>query len=320
MRKVLVAGSTGFVGSALLRELRKRSAKITALMRRPTHINGVDVCVIDLERIVDFSSILNDALTNIDAVVYLAARVHIIRDSSDDPLRDYRSINTEAAARLAQIASDAGVKRFVYISTIKVNGEYTDRSSFSADDPPNPQDPYAVSKFEAESQLKEIGMRTGLEVVIIRPPLIYGPGVKGNILRMMQWIYIGIPLPLGAIENKRSLVALDNLIDLIVTCIDHPAAANQTFLVSDGEDLSTPELVRRMARALNKPAWLFSVPPGILRYGAALAGKREMAQRLVGSLQVDMEKTCELLNWSPSITVDAGLHKTAQCFLERQTE
>ena len=205
------------------------------------------------------------------------------------------------------------MRRFVFVSSIKVNGEATPTgSSFTADDLPAPLDAYGISKMEAEQGLREIASQTGMQVVIVRPPLVYGPGVKANFAAMMRWLQRGVPLPLGAIHNQRSLVALDNLVDLLVTCLTHPAAANQTFLVSDGEDVSTTELLRRMGQAMGKPARLLPVPASWLQLAATLVGKRAVAQRLCGSLQVDIEKTRQLLGWSPPLTLDQGLKKAAE--------
>jgi nucleoside-diphosphate-sugar epimerase len=190
---------------------------------------------------------------------------------------------------------------------------------FQANDIPNPQDPYAVSKYEAEQGLLEIAGKSDMEVVIIRPPLVYGPGVKANFLTMMRWLQKGIPLPLGAIHNQRSLVALDNLVDLMITCLDHPAAANQVFLAGDGEDLSTSELLRRLGLAMGKPARLLPVPVPLLQTGASLLGRCDMAQRLCESLQVDISKARNLLGWNPPISVDEGLRRTAQFFLHETT-
>jgi nucleoside-diphosphate-sugar epimerase len=222
---------------------------------------------------------------------------------------------------LAEAAAAAGVRRFIFISSIKVNGEATlPGAPYTAEAQPAPADPYGISKLEAEQGLRALAADTGLEVVIIRPPLVYGPGVKANFLSMMRWLHKGVPLPFGAIHNRRSLVALDNLVDLLVTCIDHPGAANQTFLVSDGEDLSTSELLRRMGFALGRPARLLPIPSRLLDVAAAMLGKTALAQRLCGSLQVDIGKTRELLNWSPPVGVDEALRKTAEHFLEHQAK
>ncbi len=234
-------------------------------------------------------------------------------DTSADPLAAFRQTNTAGTLHLARQAAAAGVRRFVFVSSVKVNGEGTaEGSPFTAADAPAPQDPYGISKMEAEQGLRQIAVDTGMEVVIVRPPLVYGPGVKANFATLMRWLQRGIPLPLGAVtDNRRSLVALDNLVDLLITCIHHPAAANQTFLVSDGEDLSTTALLRRMGQALGKPALLLPVPPALLALGAKVLGKGDVAQRLLGSLQVDITHTRETLGWTPPIGVDEGLRRAA---------
>lgn len=253
-----------------------------------------------------------------DTVIHCAARVHVMNESSADPMSAFRAVNVDATLNLASQAASAGVRRFIFISSIKVNGEGTvEGKPYSASDTPAPADAYGISKLEAEVGLRALAERTGLEVTIIRPVLVYGPGVKANFYRMMGWLNRGIPLPLGAIYNKRSLVALDNLVDLIVTCVDSPGAANQTFLVSDGEDLSTTELLQRTGVALGKPARLLPIPGSSLEVGAALLGKREVAQRLCGSLQVDISKTREILGWRPPVSIDEALRKTAEDFLRQ---
>ena len=248
-----------------------------------------------------------------DAVIHAAARVHVMKDQMSNPLAGYRCVNVDGTLQLAKQAAAAGVKRFIFISSVKVNGEATlPGIPFSAEDAPAPLDPYGVSKLEAEQGLREISAQTGMEVVIVRPPLVYGPGVKANFASMMLWVARGVPLPLGSIRNSRSMVALDNLVDLLVTCLKHPAAAGQTFLVSDGEDVSTTQLLRRTAQAMGKPSRLLPVPVDLLQWGAALAGKRDVAQRLCGSLQVDISKTRQLLGWSPPLTLDQGLKKAVE--------
>jgi UDP-glucose 4-epimerase len=234
-------------------------------------------------------------------------------DKSVDPLLEFRRVNVDGTANLALQASAAGVRRFIFVSSIKVNGEATQEGHpFCADDLPAPEDPYGISKHEAELALREIAGRTGMEVVIVRPPLIYGPGVKGNYAAMMRWLAKGLPLPLGSVvQNRRSMVALDNMVDLLLTCTYHPAAADQTFMVSDGEDLSTADFLRRLGQAMGKPARLLPVPVYLLRFGAGLIGKGNEAQRLLGSLQVDISKTRELLDWTPPISVDEGLRRAA---------
>lgn len=256
------------------------------------------------------------ALRSVGQVVHLAARVHVMNDKSSDPMAEFRRVNVEGTGSLARQAAAAGVRRFVYISSIKVNGEFTEVGlPFTADDAPAPEDPYGVSKHEAEQALRQIAADTGMEVVIIRPPLVYGPGVKANFESMMRWLSRGVPLPLAAVtQNRRSLVALDNLVDLIMTCLSHPAAANQTFLVSDGEDLSTADLLRRMGTALGYPARFVYVPLSMLKLGARLVNKPGIYQRLCGSLQLDIANTRRLLGWSPPVSVDEGLRRAAEGF------
>ena len=292
--RVLVTGARGFVGSALCRGLRDRRYVVSEGQRGVPLLAG----------------------TGIAAVVHLASRVHMMGETASDVLPLYRAANTAATLTLAQQAADAGVQRFVFVSTVKVNGEGRS-DAYSETDTPAPLDPYAISKWEAEQGLRELAARSGMAVVIVRPPLVYGPGVKANFLAMMRWVNRGLPLPLGAIDNRRSLVALDNLVDFLILCCAHPAAANETFLVSDGEDLSTSELLRRMAAALGRPARLLPVPASVLNGAAALLGKRDFVRRLCDSLSVDIGKARSLLGWFPPLGVDAGLRLAAADFLAR---
>jgi len=253
------------------------------------------------------------ALNGIKAVVHCAARVHVMNDTSKTPLEEYRQVNVRGTLNLALQAAKAGVRRFIFVSSIKVNGEATLLNHpFTADDLPAPIDPYGVSKLEAEKGLLEIELCTGMEVVIIRSPIVYGPGVKANFASMLIWVARGLPLPLGHIQNLRSFVALDNLVDLLVTCLTHPAAAGQTLLVSDGEDISTTELVRRTGQAMGKKVLLIPLPASLLKIGSAFLGKEVMMQRLCDSLQVDIEKTRSLIGWNPPITLDQGLMKAVE--------
>ncbi len=259
-----------------------------------------------------------EALLNVKQIIHLAARVHIMRDASMNPMEEFRRVNVKATINLARQAVTAGVKRFIYLSSIKVNGEQTYANRcFTADSVAAPQDPYAVSKFEAEEALKRLGAETGMEIVIIRPPLVYGPGVKANFASMMRWLARGIPLPLAAmIHNRRSMVALDNLIDLIVTSLHHPLAANQTFLVSDGEDISTVDLLKRTSAALGKSARLFYIPQWLFYLLTTVLNTKGMYQRICGSLEIDIEKTRNLLNWQPPLSVDEGLRRAAKGFVQ----
>lgn len=317
--RVLVTGANGFVGCGLMLQLVNDGRFIcrAATRGRLSDLSTVDeaVRVGSLAPDTDWS----DAVKGVEVVIHAAARVHIMRDKVSDQLAEFRKINVDGTLRLARQAADAGVRRFIFVSSIKVNGENTCLGRpFGADSPPAPIDPYGISKMEAENKLQELAVETGMEVVTIRPPLVYGPGVKANFLAMMRWLYRGIPLPFGAIHNRRSLVALDNLVDLIVTCINHPSAANQTFLVSDGEDLSTTELLYKMGSALGKSAKLLPVPVWIITGGAILLRSEALLQRLCDSLQVDISKTCELLDWKPPVNVDDALIKTAKAFLENR--
>lgn len=309
--RILVTGVTGFIGMTLARRITRKGYSVMGAVRRRVEgsIPFEPVVVGQIGRATEWA----DALAGVAVVVHAAARVHVVADTEQNPLDAYREVNVEGTRRLAEQAAAVGVNRFVFLSSVKVNGEETTPGSpFRSDDAPAPEGAYGQSKWEAEQALMEVAERTAMEVVIIRPPLVYGAGVKGNFATMMSWIAKGVPLPLGALDNRRSLVALDNLVDLISVCIDHPAAANQVFLAGDGADLSTTNLLRRVAKAMDRSALLMPVPPSLLKIGAVMLGKGDMARRLLGSLQVDISKTRDVLDWEPPISVDEGLRRAVE--------
>ena len=305
--RVLVTGANGFIGRALYVKLERAGHHAVPCVRRASGMPG--------EKLVgelNGETCWSDALHGCETVVHLAARVHVLRERSSNPLAKFRAVNVDGSANLARRAAAAGVKRFVYLSTAKVHGESTEIDKpFSADDPPAPTDPYSISKWEAEQALWKIAQETGMELVIIRPPLVYGPGVKANFLAIVTSLRRGIPMPFASVtSNRRSLVDLDNLVDLIATCLVHPKAVNQTFLVCDGEDLSTADLLFRLNNAMGRPALLFHVPVAILKLGAIIVNRPDLYQRLCSSLCLDISKTNRLLDWKPPITVDEGLRRT----------
>lgn len=310
---ILITGASGFVGNGLTRALVEKGQPVVASVRR---LPSQALLQHNKLRWVDVGSINRQtnwqpALQGARILVHCAARVHAMRERVADSLTAYRDVNVEGTLNLARQAAAAGVHRFLFLSSVKVNGESTVPGSvFFADDLPAPNDPYGVSKMEAEEGLREIAAETGMEVVIIRPPLIYGPGVKANFASLQRAVQCGWPLPLGAVHNKRSLLGLDNLVDFIIVCITHDRASNQTFLVSDGHDLSTTELVRGMAQSAGVPARLLPVPVWALQAGASLLGKGDAVQRLCGNLQVDMSKARSALGWVPPVSVEEGLRRT----------
>lgn len=302
--KALVTGATGFVGTALCVRLAASGYEVVPAVRSKSGLPH-EVVVGNL----DVSTDWRPALAGCDAVVHLAARVHVMNDTAQDPLALYRETNTEATLNLARQAAQAGVRRFVFISTIKVNGEGRD-APYRETDAPAPQDTYAISKWEAEQGLRRIAQDTGLEVVVLRPPLVYGPGVKANFQHLLRTVARGWPLPLGAIRNRRSLLYLGNFVDAIRVCVEHPDAAGQTFLLDDGQAVSTPELVRAVARAMGRPARLLPVPVGVLGFMGTLLGKRAAVVRLTGSLHVDSSAIRSRLGWEPPYSMEAGLTAT----------
>ena len=306
--RTLITGANGFVGPRLCEEARRLGWMVRGAVRTPFQFGrGIEQAAVGS---IDGGTDWTGALRQIDVVIHLAARVHVLHNDSLDPLAEFLKVNLLGTENLANQAARAGVKRLVYVSSIKVNGEVTlQGAKFTEDGPAVPQDPYGVSKWQAEQALHQIAKSTGLEVVIIRPPLVYGPGVKANFAALMRAVQGGWPLALGSVQNRRSLVALDNLVDLILTCVSHSSAANQTFLVSDGHDLSTTELVRGLARAANMPARLMPVPVWALRAGATLLGMEGEVQRLCGSLQVDISKAERVLGWRPPVSVEEALRR-----------
>jgi UDP-glucose 4-epimerase len=306
--KVLITGVNGFVGYAVYKQLTATNkiqvvGTVRCLPKELKNLNQF-IDIGDISTNTDWSK----AVIDVSTVIHTAARVHIMNDTNADPLTEFRRINVQGTLNLARQAIAAGVKRFIFISSVKVNGESTAANlPFSAEDAATPLDPYGVSKMEAEQGLFELATRTGLEVVIIRPPLIYGAGVKANFASLMKAVERKWVLPLGAIHNKRSLVALDNLVDFIITCTKHPQAAGQVFLVSDGHDLSTTELVRGLAKAAGVPARLIPIPTWMLRRAASMIGKGNTVNRLCDNLQIDISKSKQLLGWTPPISLDEGL-------------
>jgi nucleoside-diphosphate-sugar epimerase len=308
--KILVTGASGFIGAAACRQLISENQNVLPVYRN-THSSGLGIGNIN------GSTNWCNALLSISHIIHTAARVHIMKENVNAPLPEFRKVNVEGTLNLARQAAESGVKRFIFISSVKVNGEQTKSGMpFIEENITRSDDPYAISKFEAEEGLKHIASETNMELVIIRPPLVYGPGVKANFLCLMKLLHTGFPLPLGKINNRRSMVSLDNLIDFIITCTTHPKAANQTFLVSDGEDLSITQLLKRLASAMDIPSRLIPVPSILLQLGLRIAGKKSIANRLCGSLQIDTTKARTQLGWSPLLSVDAGLNKTAKFFLE----
>lgn len=305
--KILITGYSGFVGN-ILGELLQGSHKLSLLGRKPSSLGNVFI------RNLDSKSSYADTLNNVDIVVHCAARVHIMDDVANDPLSEFRAVNTQGTLNLANQAARAGVKRFIFLSSIKVNGESTtDKLPFKATDQPAPKDPYGISKAEAEQQLLELGKQTGMEIVIIRPPLVYGEGVKANFASLLNLVGKGFPLPFRLLKNnKRSLVSVYNLVDLIKVCIVHPNAANQIFLVSDDHDLSTAEMVELMATVQNKHNLALPVPVCCFKLAGKLLGKKDVIDRLTGSLQLDITHTKNTLNWNPPYSVEHGFKLAAK--------
>ncbi len=310
--RVLVTGATGFIGQTLCRKLLRTGHGVIAAVRRDTGLpEGCEIRVVGNTRP---DTDWREALEGVDAVAHLAARVHVMRERAADPLAAFRRTNVEGTLRLARSAAEAGIQRFIFLSSVKVLGEATPDRPFTDSSPPDPRDPYGVSKWEAEIGLAEIANETGMEVVVLRPPLVYGPGVKGNFRSLMRFVDRGLPLPLAGIENRRSLLYVGNLVDAIALCLSHDAAAGKTYLIRDGEDLSTAELVRRLAAVLGRRAPLFPVPKAVLRLAAGCLGRTTVVDRLLGSLVVEDRMIRRELLWAPAFTVDHGMAETVAWF------
>ena len=319
MKTVLVTGANGFIGRALCAELTKQKYSVRGVVRDSSGWDG-DGCEIVKVTGINAATEWADAMKAVDTVIHLAARVHVMKDTAVNPLAEFLRVNLYGTSNLAQQAARIGVKRLVYVSSVKVNGEQTaETQSFAESDEPHPQDPYAISKWQAEQDLHRIAHETGLEVVIVRPPLVYGPAVKGNFIRLLAAIDRGIPLPLAGANNLRSLVYVGNLVDALIACATHPAAAGQTYLVSDGEDVSTARLAEMIAGALGRNSRSFYFPPGLLRAAASLLGRADQIDRLFGSLRVNDEKLRRELGWSPPYTMEQGLRATVVWYLARQS-
>ena len=316
-QRVLVTGASGFVGRVLIQTLLDNDYNVIAAVRSETVTYPDEV---ELLRYSDISD--NDwgvKLSSVDIIIHAAARVHVMDEYSTDPLTAFREVNVTGTLNLAKQAALSDVKRFIFISSVKVNGEMTLKGKpFEPTDDFIPSDPYGLSKYEAEQGLLELAKQTRMEVVIVRPPLVYGPGVKANFAAMINLVSKGLPLPFGAIHNQRSLVALDNLVSFIIHCIDHPKAANEIFLISDGEDVSTTELIKKVAKAFDKKAWLLHIPVSWMTFIAKLVGKTDVTERLFGSLQVDSSKARDLLGWKPVVTMDEQLKKIAENYLSNE--
>lgn len=310
-RSMLVTGANGFVGLATCRAALADGWLVRGTCRGNAAIpTGVSRHVLDLA---EDPELWRSVMVGVDVVVHTAARVHVMGEVGSSGEEAFSAVNVAGTIKVAEQAAKAGVRRFIYISTVKVNGESTSGGMrFTAEDVPEPRDSYAVSKHQAEQALQALAKTAPMEIVIIRPPLVYGHGVKANFAEMIAWMRSGIPLPFGAIRNKRSLIALDALVDFILTCARHPDAANQIFLVSDGNDLSTTELMVNMAKAMNIPARLIPIPEKILIAIATICGKGDLAQRLCGSLQVDISKNKLLLNWVPPVSAKDGFRRVVE--------
>ena len=313
---VLITGAKGFVGQALCAALSAGGKRIRCVVREPDPRHDVPGTEFLAVGPIDGRTDWAPAIRDINTVIHLAARTHRVHEAGNDLLSLYREVNTEGTRRLAEMAAKAGVKRFVFLSSVKVSGERTSDRPFTENDMPQPEDAYGISKWEAEQALLNVAHATGMEAMILRPPLVYGPGVKGNFLRLMRLVAHGAPLPLASVANRRSLLYIDNLVDAIIACLNSTAAPGNTYLVSDGEDASTPDLIRLLAETLGVPARLFPFPVALLKLGAAMLGKRREIARLTDSLQIDNSKIRNALGWRPRVSLAEGLSETARWYLK----
>ncbi len=312
-----MTGSSGFIGAAICEALTERGYLVRRAARRGLKNKDQQNYYVINE--IGPNTQWSEGVKGIDLVIHLAAHVHIAKNTKANSLEIFRRVNVEGTARLARIAALAGVKRFIYLSSVKVNGEISDDKLFSENDAPNPRDPYAISKWEAEQALQQIEAETDMEIIVIRPPLVYGPGVKANFLQLIKWVDSGVPMPLALIQNRRSMIALDNLIDFIMHCASFHRLKYETFLISDGEDISTPDLILRIAASLGRRMKLFPFPISLIRLGAPLTGKKYLVDRVCNSLQVDISKAKKLLGWQPVVSVDEGLRKTVNWYMEQKS-
>ena len=323
MKRILITGASGFIGQSLIKPLLNMNKIVCGTVRSasliPSNAETKYVDVGDVNHETKWKEILND----VDCIIHCAGKAHIMETKKEDKQSIYHSVNVDGTKQLAKQAAEAKVKRLIFLSSIKVNGEYTTNNNdtgkdclakkiFMHSDKPNPDDSYAISKFKAERALWEISSRTDLEVVVVRLPLVYGYGAKGNLARLIKLVRLGIPLPLSLVKNQRSMIGIDNLVDLLIRCIDHPEASGKTFLASDGKDLSTPELIKLIALSMEKKASLFPVPIFLLKFLGSIFGKREEIDRLVGSLRIDNSYTKEILNWTPPLIVEEGIRRMVQ--------
>lgn len=308
---LFITGANGFVGRILVAESIQRDLQVKGVTRVSCELSaGVETVTVGA---IDGETAWTNTLKDVNAVIHLAARVHVMKEATADPLAEFLKVNVQGTENLARQAAQAGVKRLVYVSSIKVNGEETScQREYIEQDTPMPQDPYAISKWEAEQALHRVAAETGLEVVIVRPPLVYGPNVKGNFAQMLKVLANGIPLPLASVHNLRSLVYVGNLVDALILCATHPAAAGQTYLVSDGEDVSTPDLLRQLGSAMGHPARLLPCPPALLKLVGRLVGRSDQIDRLLGSLRIDSNKIRRELDWTPPYSLQQGLQATAE--------